>query len=821
MTKEQKFYNALKDIFVGAKVEGESGYINLMRIKSKYYEEGVFPKIKKDIEEALTPFPEFREELFDKLYTFFNRYFSESGSIYFSYTPIHQNVYEKVYTDDRDVILFWKTRMLYYVKSDRLFKNLEIEMDGFKFFFDVSALEHKKAFEKREIVYEFKEKRKDDTLVFNVYYSEKGRKTRIDEILKALKKIRVKITEDVLDRAFRVFERQSEVDYFINQNARKFLREQFDIWLYQYVFSGESEWTEKRIKQLQTLRDIAFKIIGFISQFEGELVKIWNKPKFVLNSNYVITLDRLAEKDIEIVEKILRHKNFDEQLKEWKELGIVTDTFSKNKILETTLSGKQLSKKYQCLPIDTRYFKDLELEILGLFENLDEALDGWLIKSENYQALNTILPKFNEKVQMIYIDPPFNKEKDADYFYSVKYKDSSWVTLLENRLQIAKDVLRDTGNIYVKCDYNGNMFVRLLMNEVFGSDNFRSELVWKRFTGTKIQFQHFAIVTDTIYCYSKTDKWLYDQQYKPYKEKYVKSFFKYEDEKGKYCLRNFYSEGDGPPRKFFGKLIPPPKGHHWRYSQENIDQLIHKGRIVLDRKGFPKLKMYLNEMKGKPYDNLLDEMHVVQGSSRESWGFSTQNPEKLLQLLIESSSNPNDLILDFFLGSSTTTSVAHKLDRKWIGIEMGDHFYTVALPRMKEVLAARGNHEPCGVSKEVKWQGGGFFKYYDLEQYEDTLRNAKYEDSDIFENPYEDPYNQYVFMKDLKMLETLKINYEKNKVKVDLSKLYQNIDVPETISNLLGKWTKKITPTYVEFEDGEKIDIKYLDYKLIKPLIWW
>jgi hypothetical protein len=210
MTKEQEFYKALRDIFVGAKVEGESGYINLMRIKSRYYEKGVFPKLQKDIEQALQPFPKFREELFDKLYTFFHRYFSESGSIYFRHTPIHQNIYEKVYTDDKDVILFWKTHMLYYVKTDRLFKNLEVETDGFKFLFDVSTLEHKRANEKREIVYEFKEKRNDVVLVFNVYYSEKGRKTGVDEILKALRKEGIKLSQDTLESAFRVFEKQSE-----------------------------------------------------------------------------------------------------------------------------------------------------------------------------------------------------------------------------------------------------------------------------------------------------------------------------------------------------------------------------------------------------------------------------------------------------------------------------------------------------------------------------------------------------------------------------------------------------------------------------------
>ena len=148
---------------------------------------------------------------------------------------------------------------------------------------------------------------------------------------------------------------------------------------------------------------------------------------------------------------------------------------------------------------------------------------------------------------------------------------------------------------------------------------------------------------------------------------------------------------------------------------------------------------------------------------------------------------------------------------------MGEHFYTVVLPRMKKVLTG----DRSGISKKVNWQGGGFFKYYKLEQYEDTLRKVKYEDSDLFENPYQDAYTQYIFMRDLKLLEALKIDYENNKVKVDLSKLYENIDIPETLSNLLGKQIKKISTDYVEFEDGERIDIKNLDYKLIKPLIWW
>ncbi|MEF3254023.1 MAG: hypothetical protein K6348_00420, partial [Deferribacterales bacterium] len=118
MTKEQKFYQVLQNVFIGAKIEGTGGFINLMIIKSNYYKK-IEELLKKDIEAALKRYPTFRDELFDKLYSFFSRYFTETGSIYFNSTLFHNNIYEKVYTDDRDVILFWKTQMLYYVKTDR------------------------------------------------------------------------------------------------------------------------------------------------------------------------------------------------------------------------------------------------------------------------------------------------------------------------------------------------------------------------------------------------------------------------------------------------------------------------------------------------------------------------------------------------------------------------------------------------------------------------------------------------------------------------------------------------------------------------------
>ncbi len=818
MTKEQKFYKVLQNVFIGAEIEGEGGFVNLMKIKSSYYRK-IEDILKEDIESALKTYPSFRDELFDKLYSFFSRYFTESGSIYFNSTPFHNNVYEKVYTDEKDVVLFWKTQMLYYVKTDRIFRSLEIEIDGLKFFFDASKIENKKANEKRSLVFKLNEIYEDGTIAFDVLYSERGTKTKQDDILKELKKKGIAITEEQLERAFRVFEKQSEVDFFINKNAKVFLQEQFKLWSYQYFWEGASEWSADRVNQLQILKDIAFKIIDFIGQFEDELVKVWNKPKFVKNSNYVITLDRI--KDVNIIKQILKHENIEEQIKEWQELGVVDKEVTIKDILETDLTGEHLSLKYEHLPIDTKYFKDLEIKILNQFEDLDKALDGWLIKSENYQALNTILPKFKEHVQTIYIDPPFNLDSSDQFLYRTNYKDANWATLLENRLKLAKEWLNKKGSIFVRCDYNGNWIVRPIMDNLF-DNNYRNEIVLSKSARLTEKINKYHSAHDSLYFYTKSHdydfepatkkrdkpKWrsmhLPGIRWSPIPDEFVKLFSKenLKENNGKFVTR---------ARIILGKELMPPEGRHWALSQEAIFELEKQGAIKLNKKGEPQTEEAETQ---KLTDNWTD---WVGYSSM--WGFTTENNEKVLERVIRTSSfRKNDLILDFFLGSGTTTAVAHKLGRKWIGVEMGEHFYTVVLRRMKKVLA----YDKSGISEEVEeYQGGGFFKYYELEQYEETLANCKYEDGGLFNSPSKTPYQEYVFMRDEKMLKALEIDYENNKVKVDLDELYPNIDIAETLSNLTGKWIKKISDDEVEFEDETKIDAKDLDYKLIKPLIWW
>ena len=377
------------------------------------------------------------------------------------------------------MILFWKTHMLYYVKTDRIFTSLNVEVDGVKFFFDASKMTLKKSNEKREVVYAFRKVQPEDgTLVFDVAYSKKSKTTRVDDIRKDIKKANGKLDDETLNKAFRVFEKQSEVDFFINKDARAFLQEQFDLWMYQYLFAGKNVWSTERLAQLQALKSIAYKIIDFISQFEDELVNIWNTPKFVRNSHYVLTLDKLGSSPV--LEKLLAHPNLPQQAQEWRDLGMIGEDFKLEMLTEKDAAGAPLHKQYQYLPIDTKYFYELELDILALFDDLDAALDGWLVHSENYQALITMMPKFQGKVQTIYIDPPFNLGDSDQFIYHTNYKDSNWATLLENRLSLGKDFLDSKGLIFVRCDYNGNWIVRSLLDAEFSRENFYNEIFINR-----------------------------------------------------------------------------------------------------------------------------------------------------------------------------------------------------------------------------------------------------------------------------------------------------------------------------------------------------
>jgi len=849
MTYEQQFLDALKSIFIGAKVEGDSGYINLMKIKANYFEKGVFPVLMKDIDSACKPFEKgFREELFDKLYDFFQHYFSESGSIYFRNTAQHHNIYEKVYTDDRDVMLFWKTHMLYYVKTDRLFNSMEIEVDSEKFFFDVSGMELKRSNEKRELTYTFKSI-KNGVITLTVGYSEKGRKTKIDEIVKAVKDKGMTLDEETLEKAFAVFQKQSEVDYFINKNAKGFLQEQFDLWLYQYIFKGESEFNELRLKQLQAMKGIATKIIDFIAQFEDELVKVWNKPKFALNSNYIITLDKIT--DEALLKKIFKHKGMKDQIAEWIELGMVDKKF------KLDLIGAPTNPQYQYLPLDTKYFKDFELDILALFDDLDSALDGWLIHSENYQALNTLLPKFQERVKTIYIDPPYNTSA-SEIIYNNNYKHSSWTTFMENRINLSRSFLKNDGVKIVAIDDTEMVILSQLLDLMFPNHDRSVVVVNHHPAGAGLEGTNISTTHEyAIFMTPHGKKVLFGE--------------KKGDETGRIgFIRTGTAESNlriGRPNSFFAVLVDPknskvvgaeepptgsnyPKGKTkdgfiriyptsadgtervWRRSYESCLNEIENGNIECQN----SKTLYLlsdDSAKHKPiFSNWTDTKYNagaygtnvltdILGTPLFSYPKSVFN---VMDCINSATIQANDsFILDYFGGSGTTAHAVMNLNRadggkrKYILVEMGEHFNTVILPRVKKV--AFSDKWKDGVAQEG--QGiSHFAKYFELEQYEDALKKARYEDAPLFAGT-QDAYTNYAFLRDLKMLEAVKVNKKQNQVEVSLNRLYDGIDLAETLSCLTGKWIKRITKDRVEFQDGTSASLSAPEWNDVKPLIWW
>lgn len=830
---------------MGVEIEDEikSGYINLIRIKSLYFKK-IFKILKQDINKKLEEHSDFREEFFDKLYTFFKRYFSEIGSIYFQYTPLHQNIYERVYTDNKDIFLFWKTHMLYYVKTERVFENLHFELEDFRFSFNMDSLDKNKYNKNKQLYFEFKKRGENNDLSFKVINAQPS-EAKLTGILKNIKENGINISRQLVLKAFKVFNKQSEIDFFINKNVKEFLKEQFNLWIYEYIFKGESKWTENRISELQILRDFSYKIIDFISQFENELVKIWNKPRFVKNSDYVITLNKIADIDFEIIKKIFNHSNLDQQIKEWRDLGILDEEFDKKEIYLRDLEGLKLNLNYKYLPIDTKYFPDIKYDILNVFDNLHNNLDGWLIKSENYQGLLTILNKFRDKIQTIYIDPPFNTGQDFDYID--KFQDSTWLTFMENRLDLAKDLLNSKGSIFMHLDDNANYLGKFLLNSIFQEGNFRADIC--TFLGFNKKHEiipmKFVEQSEIILHYSKSDLFTFNKIVK-IKDRYLIGLKGQNKPKfTNQCLEllksyliedsyiNYFSDGlfqpfnpnlivttakikeKGKIKTIFNDLYMP----YWENGMFTKRSLFKKLKIDQDWD-----EIYFFDVIGNVWTDIQSFRHSAINRN-ENQGFNTQKTEKLLARMILSTSNVNDIVLDFFLGSGTTCAVAQKLKRKWIGIEMGEHYNEVVLPRMKRVLAGRERAtkkiKKVGITKMVNWQGGGFFKYYELEQYEDILKKAKYEDTEFFEISQKDPYNNYIFLKDPKLIDALEIDYEKNSVNVDFTKLYDKVDAHESLSNLLGKNLKKIEENLIVFENDETIHLDDLDFKIIKDLIWW
>jgi DNA modification methylase len=312
---------------------------------------------------------------------------------------------------------------------------------------------------------------------------------------------------------------------------------------------------------------------------------------------------------------------------------------------------------------------------------------GWknlIVQGDNLQFLKTcfinqdpiIKDKVKGKVKLIYIDPPFATRGDFESgdgvdSYSDKVDRAEFIEQLRERLIFLHEMLADGGILYVHLDYKMSHYAKVALDEVFGRENFVTEIIWKR-TTAHFTAERFAFVHDTVLQYAKGSSFVHHRPIVEHPDEYLAVKYRYEDTKGKYRLSDASGAGQGPARKFFGKSMQPPAGRHWP-SQEYID--LNKDEYVLGDDGMPQKKSYL---QGATVGSIWDDIAPINSQAMERLGYPTQKPETLLERILLASSDPGDLIMDIFGGSGTTAAVAEKLGRRWITCDFGKHaIYTI------------------------------------------------------------------------------------------------------------------------------------------------
>jgi adenine-specific DNA-methyltransferase len=376
-----------------------------------------------------------------------------------------------------------------------------------------------------------------------------------------------------------------------------------------------------------------------------------------------------------------------------------------------------------------------------LFDFRGRQLKGWtnkLIWGDNKLILSSLkngpLREEIEKqggIKLMAIDPPFDVGADfsmdieigGDTFTKkpnileeIAYRDTwgkgadSFIAMIYERLILMRDLLAEDGSIYVHCDWRVNSHIRLAMDEIFGNNNFINEISWRR-ANSKTPSNKIAVIHDTILFYAKSRNYIFNNQYHEYKEGYTESRYPYRDEDGRmYTLQAMYGKGSGPSRKFGDRVISPPPGSHWRWTQERIDEAMRKEIIVFpkDGEGKPRFKDYLDTKQGIPLQTIWNDIPDVNSQAKERADYPTQKPEALLERIIKASSNEDDIVMDIFTGSGTTLAVAEKLGRKWIGADLGKFAIHTTRKRL------------IGVQRALKAEGKDYraFEILNLGKYE-------------------------------------------------------------------------------------------------------
>ena len=853
MDYKQAFLSQLENSYLGVQIQDakdlfsqdslskealkKSGFINLLQMKSKY-----FQHIKNLLEKE-----KLNHSIYTKLYNFFSSYLNETGTPFFYDTPMHKNIYAKVYTNSKDTSLFYKTQNLYYVKSDTLYHDAEItsEDNQYSFIFDTGYFTPNADNAKNKAIFKFtieeniriyvlndKESLKELPNVFKQNSSDLS-----DEFIKSLKDKKIQLQEEEIKKILSSYKRQNEIDFFIHKNARAFLQEQFNLWLCNYVLDDITQWRQEKIEELNTLKKVAFSIIDYIADFEDELKAIWCKPKFAKKVEYVFSLDRI---DSALLDSVINDEGFKAQIKEWQELRLIDESFDIKNIND---------EKYKFLPLDTKHFnKATKYKILSSFEDIESTLNGELIKSDNFQALNTLLPKYQNKVDLIYIDPPYNAPA-SEIIYKNNFKDSTWLSMMANRLDLAKEFLSERGILSCAIDENEQENLGLLLSDIFYeyektcvSVRHNPKGIQGGFIAQNNEFAYFLSPEKAVSNNKLLDKkeWKYDhlRNWGGESERHTAKNCFYpiyvKDSKiigfGDVCKEDFHPQANMLRDDGVIEVYPIDSSgveRKWTYARQSIESIWENLKIEEDKNGIISIKKPITEVRFKTIweDSVYiagDYGSKILTNILPNNNFDYPKSIHTVKDSIYLASKEDSTILDFFGGSGTTAHAVLELNRegsnrKFVLVEMGEHFYNVIIPRIKKV--AFSSEWKNGELKNAKQVNpiSIAFRYYELESYEESLSNCEYvldKDSII------DYRKSRKLIKGLKKGETISL---------DMSGYRENFDILHTMANILGLKIQRLFLDSkgiecVEFDNGDIVSSESVDlckYPKLTNLIWW
>lgn len=806
-------------------------------------------------------------DIYEHIYNFFKRYYDNGDFI--SQMRYSQDTKYVVPYNGEEIYFHWANKEQYYVKTSEDFvryiydyKGIEVEfiVDNAELNKNNVKIEENRYFILKEDFFQYN----DEINKVNIYFEYRSLKdnekkeynkqnTQRDINKNMIKFINNKIEHDykeklgtllsfdqktnkgVMENHLHKYTKKNTSDYFIHKDLKGFLEQELDFYIKNEIFDlstinfNNLDRLKEVVLVIDIFKNICKKIIEFLDDIENLQKKLFEKKKFVIQSDYCFTLDRIpTNKRNEVFSEVLLNSK---QLNEWEKL--YNETIEKIDDLYYQENNPSKEKKLKYLMIDTKFFNNqFKYMILSFFDEIDEEIDGLLIHSENYQGLDLLKNKYKNKIDCIYIDPPYNA-KSSEILYKNTFKHSSWLAFMYDRLNISKKLLKENSVQITAIDENEQEHLGLLLKNIF--KDWDKNLISIIHNPAGIQGNNFSYTHEYAYFVFPKNKNIIGQTKRdedlvsPLRDwggtsarNLAKNCFYPIMVKnneiigfGEVCDENYHPEASHIIKDDVYYIYPIDKHgveRKWVFGrnsvENNIEQLyveIQNGKPEIIRRKSERSyytvwddkKYYANIYGSRLLSNLFGELKFSFPKSiytvRDSlWATLPVREE-------------NSIILDYFAGSGTTGHAVinlnkeHKGKRKYILIEMGDYFSTVLKPRIQKVVFSdewdSGNAQNYNGYSQM-------FKYMQLEQYEDTLKNIEFEetkkDKQLEIKEFMDDYLIKYMLNRETQKSILDIDKFKNpfdyKIKLENEENeITNVDLVETFNYLIGLNVSTIT----------------------------